>query len=150
MLINDVDAFFEMIQAMIPQEVELTDTYEGKVFALAEKENEGTHITMIPISVKNFDNKINLFREVENTKEQINSFHAHMLHDGLTPLAYCHTELFIVDNRKRIVYLAIKIQNGERNLVEQKQFKIETNETFIDADGSIVEGKTKCIEVEIK
>ena len=58
MFINDVDSFFEMVESFIESEIEMTDDYTGKVFALANKGDEGTHVTMIPINEKNTDNEI--------------------------------------------------------------------------------------------
>lgn len=150
MFINDVDSFFEMVESFIESEIEMTDDYTGKVFALANKGDEGTHVTMIPINEKNTDNEIKLRLEAEKTKEQINHFHASMLEDGLTPIAYCHTEIFIIGNQKRIVYLGIIVNENNRNIVTQKQFKIVHEKSFVNADGSVTEGKTKCVEVDIK
>ena len=149
MFVDDIDGFFEMIENLIKEEVELTDDYSGKVYALANKGDEGTHITMIPIGEKNFGNKSKLLVEIEKTKEQINNFHASMLEDGLTPIAYCHTEIFIIGDAKRIVYLCVKVDKTERTIVSQKHFKIVQEKSFVNSDGSVTEGKTKCVETDI-
>lgn len=149
MLVNDVDGFFEMVESFIENEIEMTDDYTGKVFALANKGDEGTHVTMIPIGEKNFENKIKLFAEIKKTKEQINHFNESMIEDGLTPIAYCHTEIFIIDDQKRIVYLGVKVDGNNKNIVIQKHFKIVKEESLVNADGSVTEGKTKCVETDI-
>ena len=149
MFVDDIDGFFEMIENLIKEEIEMTDDYSGKVFALANKGDEGTHITMIPIGEKNFANEIKLFEEIEKTKAQINHFYASMVEDGLTPIAFCHTEIFIIGDIKRIVFLCVKLNGSERNIVGQKHFKIVQEKSYVNSDGSVTEGKTKCVEVDI-
>jgi hypothetical protein len=127
-------------------EISITGTYQGKLFCLVDDAN---NICTAEIPNKNLDDMGDLFLKVMQTQHLIDEFPVRLRNDGMTPLAFAHTELFYSETSSRIAFIKIAIDDdGDNVVLEHKKYEIKNNEIIVDEKGNLKKQKVKLVEIE--
>jgi hypothetical protein len=145
---ENLNEFYDTIFSIMKDEINLTGTYQSKVFAFVESDGEFS-VTTVNISNKNLDNVIDMLVKVAETKQVIDEFPKKILSDGKNPLAFAHTEMYYSEESRKIIFIKVKInEDGGSSVLEHRKYDIKNDEIFVAEDGSLKRQKMKLVEVE--
>jgi hypothetical protein len=148
-----VDKLKSKAFAIAKLEVEMTDNYQGKVFAITQKDgNEALCAVNVP--TKDMTN-LNFIKDIIETKEIINNFIQNILNDDMEIKGIVHTECMKREDVFCVSFIKVKMiktENGYRAAPQEdlEHYAINYGETSVNEKGEMVKTKSKLVKYEFE
>ena len=139
--------------AIAKLEVEMTDNYQGKVFAITQKDGNEA-ICAVNVPTKDITN-LNFIKDIIETKEIINNFIQSIMNDDIEIKGIVHTECMKREDVFCVSFVKvkmIKIENGYRAAPQEdlEHYTINYGETSVNENGEMVKTKSKLVKYELE